>query len=197
MKKLIVLLVLVTTAGQISAQHKFWLGGKVGFDSYSDDNDLKQSEVNISPTVGYLFSNKLAAGLDLGFKFETEKEKFSQETITTKTNQISINPFIRYYCDPCETLRFYSQFHVGYAFGSTDISNIDTKDEWNAFNTGLSVGLLYGLCERWALEMEWGALNYEAFTDKGDFPGQEDFKSSEFSIGAKLSRIKVGGQFRF
>lgn len=101
MKKLFITLAFV--AATFFCQAQFYVGGSLGLSgtggkttvsssaSELSTNDPKGINFTIAPSVGYMFSDNLGAGLDFGFGFDRSK---SEQDIagTTYTNK-SLNQY--------------------------------------------------------------------------------------------------------
>lgn len=76
-----------------------WLvGGTASFSSNNQETaDLKETNIEISPNLGYFILNKLAAGVRVGL---TSDRISVDGSFVNKTKSQSIAPFIRYYLLP-------------------------------------------------------------------------------------------------
>lgn len=93
MKKLALTLAIVF-AGIMSANAQLWMGGGLGTQIYENHLSFK-----ISPEIGYAFNDQWQAALGIGYEFSQVKTPAvlpGASDIVTTTNQLSLQPYVRY-----------------------------------------------------------------------------------------------------
>lgn len=81
------------------------LGGNVNFSSSKTDGgpgivEIRETNFNFQPNIGYFFSDKLAGGLRLSYMNDRVKSNSSTINNTLKFQNFSGGPFLRYYFLP-------------------------------------------------------------------------------------------------
>lgn len=100
-----------------------WLvGGNGSFSSASYSNTIAasytQTNLQISPTAGYFFSDKFAAGLRPGYAYT--KTSITGNSNDYSLNTLSIGPFVRYYFLQLENrLNIFSELNYQYVTSKT------------------------------------------------------------------------------
>ena len=142
MKKLFLTIALMATTMIASAQ--IYVGGSLGFWD-NDDND--KTSYSIAPEIGYTFSEKLAAGIALGYSY-TEVEDYSMDGF-------SISPYVRY------TFLRSGAFSV-FADGAFELAKVepDEGDSETAWGIGIKPGIAYGFNEKFSIVAHVGFLGY-------------------------------------
>lgn len=204
------------------AKGTVYLSGQASFSQQNDNNDdSKNTNVTIVPTVGYFVAPNLAVGLGVGFSHEkTSLENtvnpFPNVSVTTKgeniDNAVIVEPFVRKYWTLGDKLYFFGQLSVPMAFGSgkqegsiTTVDNNDTpasvstttisQDKAKFTSVGVSIkpGLDYFLNKNWTIEATIGEFGYN--TMKYDFDGAKSVDN--FTFGANLSTVTIGVKYVF
>jgi hypothetical protein len=184
--------------------YSFNIGGVGGLIS-NNSNDSKNRQVSFSPYLGYEFSNKIAAGFgfDLSFnKYEIEGLSFisAPEGVFYEriNNQYGGNLFVRYTVNPENKLNFLLQPYVGLQLGNTEEkhdSNIVSEEKANYFDSGIGIGLLYQISNRWSATLRMGGLNYiNGKWELVDRNKEQNFSS--FRFNASLSTIYLGFEMK-
>ena len=89
MKKLFLVLALAF-AGIFTANAQVWVGGGLG--ASIQKNNMSFS---IAPEVGYAINNHWQVALGAGYGFNQTKVDVLGETITTNTNTLALQPYVR------------------------------------------------------------------------------------------------------
>jgi len=110
MKKLLLFslsaLILKISLAQITEHN--WLVGGTGLFSSTTSNSMagavgqRQTQINLSPNIGYFLFDKFAAGLKLGYSNNRYKQLNTPNYNLSKFITYSIGPFLRYYFLPTD-----------------------------------------------------------------------------------------------
>lgn len=199
MKKTIMIAAALLVAGMVQAQDtKMWLSGSAQFRNYSDDGDLKVSGGNFSPAFGYCINPKIAVGLGLSYGSTVTEDNYDGIKVKTTESEFMAAPFFRYYKSVGDKCSLYGELNVGFGSGKSKIDVAGSTDDTYSFiQAGIAPGIQYWFHNHWSVNAEWGALRYRGDNDKGDISGQEDFKSTDITVGLDLSSISFGLNFHF
>ena len=171
MKKLMATVLLaLMAAGVCSAQ--WYVGGAISYGTKhtTTGNDVRTSEFSFTPRVGYVFNDRMLAGLQVAYANSCEKTTISDVidlTSETTLNMGGIAPYFRY--------------------------NVATAGRFTfGLEATLSVGLgvapvvSFGLTEHWWAEayMQLFALNYTGVKD-----ADGTVRSSTFNFGFDADNI--------
>jgi hypothetical protein len=187
-------------ASSLTAQ--VFIGGNLGFnsnsyvDEYGGNTNTKNTRtaLNLGPTGGYFFTDKLAAGIDLSFNSYTEKTTADPETTSVSKN-IGFSPFIRYYVIKLNKFAVYGKSYVGASFGTGKFTSGGTTTDSprsTIFRFGFTPGISFDISNKIALEAAINVLNigYYINTQKSDTNGTTyKYTSSSFTFGAGLNNI--------
>lgn len=183
--KVFTLVLLVACTTQLSAQHKFFIGGKGGFNSSGhSESEAKTVSYSVSPYIGYSASEHIIVGLSLGYEgtklglSDTDKDTYS------KNGDIVISPFVRYRKAANEKLGVYGELGFGYGMGNTKSYVADEQvgetSKTSSFNVYVGPGIDYAFSDRWAINALWGALSYKSTKVK-------DSEGSRSDLGLNLN----------
>jgi long-subunit fatty acid transport protein len=121
-------------------QGRWMIGGTAGFNSTDFGGDVKVTDIDFSPNLGYFIIDNLAIGAGLGFG-SSKSDKLGD------VSSFALTPFARYYFLGTGDVRLFGQGRFG--FGSQKVGNLDSQ----SFTTwGLGAGLNYFLNNNVALE---------------------------------------------
>lgn len=166
MKKLFITLAFV--AATFFCQAQFYVGGSLGILGAGGKTTVSSSgsEVSsdmpkdfyftIAPSVGYMFSDNLGAGLDLGFGFG--REKYEQDvvgtnwTIKEKTTEWGVAPYLRCVFGDFDNVKLYADLRASFggltpkysAEGNGEVHEEVGDKEFN-FGIGVVPGIAYYL----------------------------------------------------
>lgn len=162
MKKFLLLTIFVsslsfTSNSQITKSN--WLvggNGRIAFGNQTTNTiDSKSIDIGLSSNAGYFFVDKFATGLRA--RLDYDKVKFSGGV--SKTTQIGIGPFIRYYfLNPDNRVNLFSE--AAYQYIHSTSNNGNTSDGSNAYI--FSSGPVFYFNSVIGLEV---ALNYELYKE--------------------------------
>jgi hypothetical protein len=110
MKKLLLFtlsaLILKMSSAQITKHN--WLVGGTGLFSSTTSNSAagnigqRQTQINLSPNIGYFLADKFAAGLKIGYSNIRYKQLNTPNYNLSKFITCSVGPFLRYYFLPTD-----------------------------------------------------------------------------------------------
>lgn len=164
-----------------SALNMSFMSDKIDFDGDLQDGG-KTSNISFTPIIGYLFTNNLAAGIELPFAIQSYKdENDDKESITT----MAIAPFVRYYFGASNVKPF---LHGGIGIGNTKYKTDENGSE--SETVGLSVwqvggGVAMFVNENISVDL---GLSYGSSTQKFD-EGAFDYKETSSGIGADIGFV--------
>lgn len=145
MKKLFLVLVLAF-AGIFSANAQVWIGGGLGAGIQKDYTNL-----SISPEIGYAFNEHWHVALGANYEFTQTKMEVLGETITTKTNGLSLEPYVRYVATTIGD-KFSLFFDLTGDFGLIDRSG---------WAVSLRPGIAWMATDHWTAAFRFGFLGYD------------------------------------
>ena len=202
---------------------RMYAGGTIAFtgtsekheDSNGTENGPKQSNIAILPEVGWVFSDKLAADLAMGYASSTSTHyEFNSSTgdefeLKNKTGLFLISPMLksykkisnRLYCMPSLNLT------VGFGSGSDEYVgfNEDTfepevqSEDFSefAFGASLTAGLKYFPSDNWAVSLSYGSLYYNTSTSTSKEDSNVKWKNNSYGLDLDLSSVRVGAYYFF
>lgn len=169
------------------AKGDIFMGGMVNFSSskYTAEGNYKESGFAIAPNIGFMVSENIALGGELGYAKSTVEE--TEGAPEAEISAFSIGAFGRYYFTPASKFSLFGQLGVQYA--KVDYGDLDG----NAFGIEAAPGVQYFLNDHFGLLAKWGVLSYASA--KVDAPGAE--ASTEFEFGVDLNNIDFGLFYKF
>jgi hypothetical protein len=204
MKKVVLALGATLMAFGLSAQDHpsqaagkpWWVSGSVLFGNESNSiggNDVsKTTSLGFSPSVGYMLTNKIGVGLNVGLtnsKTTNEDPNPIDETAEIRNN---FGLFGRYYAIHTETFGFWGQLDVAFGSGKNEGTALGTtvEEKVNTFSVGISPGIQYWFSPAWSITATAGFLGYRSETiGEGAAEDQTngleatiDFNSANFAI---------------
>lgn len=129
------ILAIVATVESPAQEKKFWVGGSLGMQSSDESQntfqdqqnssaDYEQNTYSIYPELGYVFSDRWAAGIRFGISHTSTKLSHDQEeSRKDKANTFSITPFARYTCLTWKAFGIYVDGGLSYSTGKSDINS--------------------------------------------------------------------------
>lgn len=205
MKKTAFLIIFLVVSAAIS-NAQYFAGGSFGFstDGGSIDDGTTETEktslttFNLYPKAGYIMSDDLWIGMQIGFGFEKDKTPGAPEVID-RTTQFGFMPFARYYALRHNKFALFAQGQVGIGFSSSETESGGTTVD-GPKDTGISFsifpGLSFDISEKVTLEAQINGFNlgYSYTATKSDVAGTEvKDKSTSFGFRADLDNILTTG----
>jgi hypothetical protein len=179
-----------------AAGKPWWVSGSVLFannNSTLGGNDIsKTTTLGFSPSVGYMLTNKIGVGLNLGLtnsKTTNEDPNPVDESVSVRNN---FGLFGRYYAIHTETFGFWGQLDVAFGTGKdeTTIAGVTGEDKVSSFAVGISPGIQYWFSPAWSITATAGFLGYRSesigdgateFQNNG-LEATIDFNTANFAI---------------
>lgn len=222
MKKLFVTLAFV--AATFFCQAQFYVGGSLGVlgnggkttvsgpNSETSVDKPKDFYFAIAPSVGFMFSDNLGVGLDLGLGFGREKSEmdFAGETysIKVKATEWGVAPYLRCVFGDFDNVKLYADLRASFGGlkpktitegGSTTIEEVGDKE----FNFGIGVvpGIAYYLTDNISINarlnlFELGYQMNKVESVDGDITTTEKYNSFGLGINNKTA-LEVGFYYTF
>ena len=173
MKKFILLLAFVAVS--ITSNAQTWIGGNIGFD-YQSAEGTSQTEIGFDLMGRYDLSQHFAIGLEVGEAISSSEG--------TRTNTLSVSPFIRYNCAKIGNGKFFLQASGGY--GIMNVENYGESAKIWAF--GLTPGFSLPLSDKAEFEVGLGGFSWGKASVY-----RESVSTTRFSL---LTNIAIGFAFR-
>ncbi len=191
MRKIAFLAVLLgLMSAQVMAQISagaIYSGGKLGFSSSSGKSTVKTSSTVVetkqpnttsfefAPGGGYILSDKLGVGLNLGFSNSVTKVDSTNYSDKTTYSNLFINPYLRYYMMLDDNFGFTGTFNVRFGTGSskseTKTVSVTTTVEGpklSNLSIGITPGIIYFPTSKIGLEANIGFLGFTSNTSKSE-----------------------------
>jgi len=216
MKKisLLTIAILFATAMSSFAQTSkgtLFLGGGLGFTSTSEKEKTSNSTTDgdknfsysINPGVGYFISDKLALGLDFGFRGNnttTTQGIIDPEEIELKSTLLNVTPYARYYWMVGDNFGFTGTLGIGIGSGSTKTStnsNTTTTSKISTLEVGLRPGIVFFPTSKVGLEANFGFVGFSSFTDKNPNDSSNKTITSSFGLNANTITPTFSLGFRY
>ena len=145
MKKLFLVLALAF-AGIFTANAQVWVGGGLG--ASIQKNNMSFS---IAPEVGYAINNHWQVALGAGYGFNQTKVDVLGETITTNTNTLALQPYVRYVATTVGKFSLF--FDLCGDFGLLD----DARD----YAVTIQPGIAWMATDHWTAAFRFGKIGYD------------------------------------
>jgi opacity protein-like surface antigen len=145
MKKLFLVLALAF-AGIFTANAQVWVGGGLGASIQKNHTSL-----SIAPEVGYAINDQWQVALGAGYGFNQTKVDVLGETITTNTNTLALQPYVRYVATTVGKFSLF--FDLCGDFGLLD----DARD----YAVTLQPGIAWMATDHWTAAFRFGKVGYD------------------------------------
>lgn len=181
------------------------LGGSVGFNTnhynsgkyYNED----QTSYDLSPAVGYFFTDHFAAGLELNYNHRKYNYESSDPAniygYSDKTNGYGVGPFVRYYKSLSDKVALFghgSFIYNGYqtkrVFDSSTNNNFTLNN--SGFNASLRPGIVFFPAKKFGFQLTAGSIGYSTSKNNYDLDNYDDTKTSNFNINLGISSWTIG-----
>lgn len=183
MKAKIVLLGLaILLAGLSNLSAQWYIGGDVTVygsnsdtkvENNSNTSENKQSQLNLSPKIGYFVSDNFMVGLGLNIGSRKNESNYNSTSDYIyideyNSNYLSVEPFVRYYMPLSEKLSFINHFGLSYGFSNSYSSNYQdnsgykyySEGKGNEIALGYAPGISFNLTEKFLIELGIGSIGY-------------------------------------
>ena len=145
MKKLFLVLALAF-AGIFTANAQVWVGGGLGASIQKNHTSL-----SIAPEIGYAINDQWQVALGAGYGFNQTKVDVLGETITTNTNTLALQPYVRYVATTVG--KFSLCFDLCGDFGLLD----DARD----YAVTIQPGIAWMATDHWTAAFRFGKVGYD------------------------------------
>lgn len=130
--------------------------GNLGFSTKDNKNtELKTTNFNFAPKVGYFLTDKIAVGVNFNLKNSVEDKYTTNAEVETKTNAIGAGVFGRYYfLELGSRFKTYAELNADYTNSKSEVTaaGTTTKDpQTNAFGVNAGIGANYFLTDKIAV----------------------------------------------
>lgn len=145
MKKLFLTLALAF-AGILAANAQVWVGGGLGASIQKNHTSLA-----IAPEVGYAINDQWQVALGAGYGFNQTKVDVLGETITTNTNTLALQPYVRYVATTVGKFSLF--FDLCGDFGLLD----DARE----YAVTVQPGIAWMATDHWTAAFRFGKVGYD------------------------------------
>lgn len=168
-----------------------FVSGAVGYSS-EETVDLKTTEFQIVPRVGYFVSENFAIGAQLGYISREYPLSTEFGYVDVKNSGFQAGAFARYYSTPASAFSFFGQLSATYASVKTEVDGGEDF-KTNGFEFGVAPGISYFVSDHIALETTFGMLGYSSV--KPDVDGAES--TDTFNLNLDLTNVTFGIIYKF
>lgn len=200
MKKMIfltgIITLLSTSAFAQFEDNKWVLGGSVSTHyNNSGGADATSTVYNISLIDGYVLNESSVIGLITAFS-NSSTESLSVNS-TSSSFSFLAGIVYRKYWTLKENLYFFSQGHLAYTGGDTEISATGSESSFSlsGLNASISPGISVRLTSWLLVDLSLGGLNYSKVTSTNDEVPENQTSNSQFSF--VLNRPSLGVIYSF
>ena len=170
--------------------------GSVGFSNSKVEN-LSTDSFTFSPKAGYFINDNIALGITVGYS--KAENLFNNYDITETVTTMQTGAFGRYYFMPANRFSVFTQLSLNYIVEDIDYSGLNILSTYTSrgFNVAFAPGINYFISNRFALEANFGIIEYTSL--KTENPGimSDDISSNSFSLGLNMTNINIGLLYKF
>ena len=182
-KTLLFLLVLAAiTTASFAQQGSVLVYGNAGFFSTKNASDSKSANYSFSPGLGYQFSKKWTAGLELGLN--GSRREIGTTNNFNKSSGFAAGPFVRYTQDLFYSVSMFGQANFNYTTDKLEPFNSPSTTV-NGFNVGIIPAVMIQVQNGFALNFGFGGIEYSS--SKVDAPGAKASTSLSFTFGQQVN----------
>ena len=145
MKKLFLVLAFAF-AGIFTANAQVWIGGGLGASIQKNHTSL-----SLAPEVGYAINNHWQVALGAGYGFNKTKADVLGETVTTTTNTLALQPYVRYVATTVGKFSLF--FDLCGDFG--------LLDDGRGYAVTLQPGIAWMATDHWTAAFRFGKVGYD------------------------------------
>lgn len=182
------------------------LGGRVNISAshYAPGkyNIQNQTSYDLSPAVGYFFTDHFAGGLELNYNHEKSYLNNSDTNniivFTDKISGFGVGPFVRYYQKLGDKVALFGHGSFTYSASYSkrlyeDKPSDDYSLESSGFNAAISPGLVFFPVKKFGFQLTAGRIGYDSrkYAHNGDI----NSKTTNFTIDLGMSSWTVGAFF--
>ncbi len=192
MKKLMMAAALAVAS--LSANAQVYLGGGINFGTskpaHAEGYDPESTtSIGLRPEIGYKLDDQISFGIGLGYNHS--------KTGDYKTDNFSIEPYLRYTFARWNNVSFFGEAGFGYTHSENNVDLDDnhtlTKDKVNTWYIGVRPGIAVDLTKNFTLLTKIGWLGY-----KSSKPDVDHYKaSSDFGLNLSGENIQFSLLYNF
>jgi outer membrane protein len=160
-------------------QRTFSVGGNLSAynRTLQSNKELKTNGFNVSPSVGYFVTDRLAVGLSVGYGYAKNTNYIdtggdpAMILVTEITNGVSVMPWVKYFIPAGDQKFFFSpSAGVSVDFLTTKRESIAESytSKGNDYSAFVSPGFTYFPSTHWGVSLNVGGLNYTIENPEGD-----------------------------
>ncbi|KYG72472.1 outer membrane beta-barrel protein [Roseivirga echinicomitans] len=184
MKKLIftMAILLVSTMGFAQIQKgDVQINGNVSFQKVNNAG-TEISSFSLLPKAGVFVSETTSLGGIIGYT--------SRDFNGENSNEFNIGAYARFHKPMVENFYLYLEPSLTFGFGSREVGGADA--DLNSFDIRLAPGMTYFLSPKFALDMNWGMLNYSKETTK---LGNAETENENYGLNLNMTNVSMGVSF--
>ncbi|MDR0575275.1 MAG: porin family protein [Tannerella sp.] len=205
MKKLfftLTLMCVLFSTGNAQTTGKFWLGGNIGFSSTIVEDDVRNTSYSILPEFGYIFSERWALGVNVGYSYSKTTNyidiptlgsdfiyTYTRYNLVNSTDNFSIVPFVRYSFLKGSIGNLFVDGSIGYTYGKQIVEKTDytigKETETHTVETGFRPGVAINLSNHVAITGKFGFFGYQRSKE-------EEQNTDYFGFSINMRQFQVG-----
>lgn len=203
MKKLLLSCAIILGTISVNAQEagNMWLGGTIGGEyTRPGGTGLYSSAFNFSPEIGFILSENLGVGLELGMGYSKRKNYYDNgnwgyHKIRTTEKSISFSPFLRYTFLKGSLGALFVDGGLYYQHAREKNSLVayysyETKKIVNYYGARIRPGVAINLSENFSLIGKFGFIGYTH--ENGD-----GYIINSYKLSVDMKDIALGAVFTF
>jgi hypothetical protein len=192
MKKVLILISMITLSLSLMAQKGSWyVGGVVGYGSTTNKNTSDKKDVTTSwafgPEVGTFLKDDIQLGIALGLDGSTSKYDGDEYA---KSSSFSPTLYGRKFCKITDNFSSFAGLYLNFINGKetgTDYLGDEEETKKSGFGASIGIGVAYALSPRFTAVGQYGLIGYHSVSNK--IEGEDAGSDSGFEIGVNT----VGG----
>ena len=184
MKKLIFTMAILLVSTMAFAQIQkgnIQITGNVGIQK-TNNAGTETSSFSLLPKAGVFVSETTSLGGIVGYT----GGKFNG----SKSDRFNLGAYARFHKPMVENFYLYLEPSLTFGFGNREVGGGDA--DINSFDVRLAPGMTYFLSPKFALDMNWGMLNYSKETTKF---GNVETENENYGLNLNMSNINLGVSF--
>ncbi len=205
MKKLIFALAAMASVVTLQAQTgqgRLFINGQftVSSQSFEADDDFKNTEFAITPSIGYFIADKFALGLGIGYEGQRTDDVDGNVRRSITSGGVIVAPFGRYYVPTAgDKFHFFAQTRLRLGFGNTknetrtQSSSVTVESRrYQNIDFAISPGFAYFPSDHWSVE-----LAFRGFYINSNNPEGNDNNSTTVGLGVNSLDPSLGVSYFF
>lgn len=168
MKKLLFVLAIAVTSFANAQKGTVLVLGNISYSSNVNEDagaDSSYKTFAFNPKVGYQFTDNWTVGVETS----VATSKFENDADSSKLNQLSVGPFVRYSKPLSELFSVYGDLGVGYQDYKTRTTSLGGSGEadGDGFYASFNPALLLNIKKGFGLNFSLGGLSYKTMETDG------------------------------